>query len=72
MRLTIKVHPKASRAKIVRSGDLITDIYVTVVPENGKANDEVIKLLSKNLKIAKSKITIVSGHTSKIKIIDIQ
>ena len=37
--------------------------YVTVAPEKGKANLELIKMLSKNLKIAKNMFQIISGET---------
>lgn len=46
-------------------------VYVTSVPENGKTNKYVIELLSKHYKIAKSRINILSGLTSKEKIIEI-
>ena len=71
--LKIKVHPKASRAKIV-ANDEFFDIYVTEVPEKGKANASVVKLLSKEFKVAKTKFTIVAGETSKIKtvVVDVE
>ncbi len=40
-------------------------------PEKGKANEELIKLLSKTLRIPQQDIKILSGHTSKKKIIKI-
>ncbi len=42
---------------------------VRAVPEKGKANAEIIKFLSKNLKIAKQNITIISGVSSSRKTI---
>jgi uncharacterized protein (TIGR00251 family) len=71
--LKIKVHHKASRAKIV-ANDEFFDIYVTEVPEKGKANASVVKLLSKEFKVAKTKFTIVAGETSKIKtvVVDVE
>ncbi len=36
---------------------------VTVVPEKGKANQELIKLLAKNLKLPKNIFSIISGET---------
>lgn len=37
--------------------------YVTTAPEKGKANQELIKMLSKNLKLAKNVFQIISGET---------
>ncbi len=40
---------------------------VTVVPEKGKANKELISMLAKKLKIAKSSIDLISGETDHMK-----
>ena len=40
---------------------------LNAVPEKGKANIELIKLLSKNLKINKSSFTVISGQTDRYK-----
>jgi len=42
-------------------------VKVTVPPEKGKANKAVIELLSKALKVPKSRIEIIKGETSRIK-----
>lgn len=41
------------------------------VPEKGKANIELIKFLSKTLKINKSSFTIISGQTDRYKKIEL-
>tara|TARA_R110000868_G_scaffold189695_1_gene432844 strand:- start:30654 stop:30893 length:240 start_codon:yes stop_codon:yes gene_type:complete len=64
----IRVTPNASRNAIKMDGDIMR-VYVTTVPESGKANKAVIVLLSKELNIAKSKISIVKGETGKDKTI---
>ena len=46
--------------------------YVNSVPEKGKANLELIKMLAKILKIAKQNITIITGMTEHLKKIYIQ
>ncbi|MDF1498011.1 MAG: DUF167 domain-containing protein [Patescibacteria group bacterium] len=46
-------------------------IYLIAVPVDGKANKELIKLLSKELGISKSKINIIKGGKSKQKVIEI-
>ena len=42
-------------------------LSVISVPEKGKANSELVSWLSKNLKIAKSDISIVSGELDRYK-----
>ena len=47
-------------------------VSVTAVPENGKANSALIKLLSKEWKIAKGCFELVSGHTDRHKALHIE
>lgn len=67
----VRVTPKAASNRIRRDGNLIR-VYVTAPPENGKANAAVIKLLAKELGVPKSSISIVSGHTSREKTIQVK
>lgn len=72
-RIHVRVTPKASQNKIVvESGEgadaLRLRVYVTTVPEDGKANKAVVALLSKFLKVPKTRLTLVSGHTSRDKV----
>lgn len=46
-------------------------IYLTAVPIGGKANKELIKLLSEKLGVSKSKISIIKGEKSKEKVIEV-
>ena len=44
--IAVRVTPKASRDRILVEADAIR-VYVTTVPEDGKANKAVVKLLSR-------------------------
>lgn len=46
-------------------------VYVIAVPIKGKANKELIKLLSEELNVNKNKISIIKGEASSNKIIEI-
>lgn len=65
--IAVRVTPKASRNRITEEDGAIR-VYVTVVPEDGKANAAVQKLLAKHLGIAKSRLTLVRGATSRDKV----
>jgi uncharacterized protein YggU (UPF0235/DUF167 family) len=65
--LSVRVTPRASRNDVKRE-DALLRVYVTVVPEDGKANREVTKLLARALGIAKSRLTLVRGHTARDKV----
>ncbi len=43
-------------------------IYVTAIPQDGKANMAIIELLSKKLNLAKSYISIIKGHSQQNKV----
>lgn len=65
--IALRVTPKASRNEI-RMGEEGLRAYVTVVPENGKANAAVTKLLAKSLGVAKSRLTLIRGETARDKV----
>lgn len=71
-RITVKVVPSSSRDLIVGwLGDALK-VKVQAPPEKGKANSAVIELLAAQLKIEKSLIEIISGHSSSSKVLSIQ
>lgn len=72
--LYIKATPNSAKNKI--TGKFVDEknqqwlkVNLAAVPEDGKANEELIKFLSKLLKISKSKITIIRGETSRMKVV---
>lgn len=67
--IKVRVTPKAAKTEIraPRSGNVL--IYVTETAENDRANKAVIILLSKALKISKSKFFIASGARNREKLI---
>lgn len=72
--LLVKLTPKAAQDRIgewavTEKGEKILKVYVTAVPEKGKANAALIALLSKAWKIPKSTISLVKGDTDRIKIL---
>ena len=69
---TIKVVPNSQKTEIVwEMEDWTIKIKSRWIPEKWKVNKEIINFLSKELKIEKSKISIISGETSRLKVIKI-
>ena len=64
--LQVRVTPKAARNILSREGAQLR-VHVTAVPENGKANAAVIKLLAKALGIPKSRLQLMRSDTSRDK-----
>ncbi|MBE0454368.1 DUF167 domain-containing protein [Roseovarius autotrophicus] len=69
-RIALRVTPRASRARLVIEGEDLR-AYVTVAPEGGKANAAVQVLLAKALGVAKSRVVLVRGQTSRDKLFEI-
>lgn len=67
----VRVTPHAKQNKVVEN-DGVLRVYTTVAPENGRANDAVIELLSEYFDIAKSRIVISKGITSRDKVVIIK
>ena len=65
---SVKVRPKAAQTEfkgLLADGTLKVDLCA--VPEDGKANEELIRFLAKHFNVPKSNIEILSGQTSKKK-----
>ncbi|MHA1271548.1 MAG: DUF167 domain-containing protein [Candidatus Helarchaeota archaeon] len=67
--LNIHVNPNSKEVSIKEIGNNIFEIKLKSPPLKGKANKELIEVLSEYFKVKKSKISILRGKTSKNKII---
>ena len=66
---TVKLQPRARRNAIVGElGDALK-LSLTAPPVDGRANEECIAFLSAALRVPKSAVSIVSGQTSRRKLI---
>ncbi len=70
--LFVKVTPKAAKNRIGEikeesQGHYALKVYVTAPPENNQANKAIMELISKQFKISKSSINLISGGTSRQK-----
>lgn len=74
VRVAVRLTPKASRERIDglapdADGGVVLKVSVNAIPEDGKANAALIKLLAKQWKVAKSAIDIVQGATDRRKVL---
>ena len=65
--INLKISPNASRNEIIKTNDGTFKIKITARPVDGKANKALIEFLSKNLKVPKTSIEILKGHSGKEK-----
>ena len=70
--IRIRVTPNSSRCSfsgkfIDSNGQVFIKVNLTSVPEKGKANQELIKYLSKYFHLSKSSFSLISGETDRYK-----
>lgn len=72
MRYSITIKPNSKKGPLIERGDDgLLMVYIREVAVDGKANEALIKLLAKHFRVSKSRVSIVRGHTSRHKIINI-
>jgi uncharacterized protein len=70
-RLQLRVSPGARRAQVVgRHGDA-WKVRVAAPPEGGRANEAVVRLVAETLSLPRDAVTLVSGHGTRDKIIQL-
>jgi uncharacterized protein (TIGR00251 family) len=72
MKVSVSVQPNAKKSEIVEYSDQKVKVRIKASPIENKANLELISFLSEILGIAKSDIAVISGKTSKNKIVAIE
>jgi uncharacterized protein (TIGR00251 family) len=70
-RLRVRVSPGAGRAEIVGRHGEGWKVRVTAAPEQGRANDAVVRLLAETLSMPRNAVTLVSGHGARDKIVEL-
>ena len=68
--ISVNIHPNSQKNKILIT-DYSIEIYIKEPPTKGKANQALIKFLSKKLEISSSSIKVLRGEKSKKKIVSI-
>lgn len=71
MKIFVKVKPSAKIEKVEKISGNVFMIEVKEPAEKGLANEAVIRALAKHFGIAKSRIGITFGRTSRQKIVEI-
>lgn len=70
MKIQVRVKPNSKTEKVSREGNGFI-VKVKEPPREGKANQALIKLLAEHFGVPKSQVRILSGFTSKIKVIEV-
>ena len=69
--LAIKVQPRASRNRVKLQPDGSLKVYLTAPPVEGAANAALLGIFSETLRIPRRNIKIISGKSSRSKLVRI-
>ena len=67
LRFTVRVVPRASRSRIAGEHDGVLRVCVAAPPIEGAANEELVRMLARELKVPVRAVKITSGHASRLK-----
>ena len=70
-RITVKVQPRAKATRVAGRVGLAYRLQLAAPPVVGKANEECIAFLAGVAGVAKSRVRILSGLTSRMKVVEI-
>lgn len=68
----VKVIPNARKNERVEFAGGALKVRIKAPPDKGKANEALIEFLSGEFSVPKSQIRILSGHSSRLKKVEIQ
>lgn len=69
---SVRVVPRASRSEIVGEQGGLLRVRIAAPPVDGAANEELVRLLAKEFGVASRTISIISGHSSRVKRISVE
>jgi len=72
VRFSVRLQPRSSRNEIVGLQGVSLKVRVTAPPVEGMANQALIDFLSQSLKTSRRNVCIVSGHSSRTKMIEVR
>lgn len=71
VRLRLRIQPRASREEVTGvAGDAIR-VRLTAPPVDGAANEALVRFLADRLDVSRSAVALVSGHTSRSKLVEV-
>jgi len=71
-RVTVKVHPRAKRTAIGGRHADAWKLDLAAPPVDGKANEECLRFFAALVRVPRSRVRIVTGLTSRLKVVEIE
>jgi len=70
-RISIYVQPRASKTMVAGMHDGCVKIRLAAPPVDGAANAALVEFVADQLQIAKSRVRVVTGQTSRRKVVEV-
>lgn len=70
--VTVRITPRSGRSQVFGIRDGVLLARVSAPPVDGAANQALVVLLASFYGVAKSRVTIVAGHTARSKRVEIE
>ena len=71
-RLTVKVHPRARRSRLAGRFGEAYKLDLAAPPVDGKANEECVRFFAELAGVARARVRVVTGLTSRMKVVEIE
>lgn len=71
-RIAVKVHPRAKRSAVTGRYGEAWKLDLAAPPVDGKANEECIRYFAELAKAPRARVRIVTGLTSRMKVVEIE
>ena len=71
MRFAVRVHPRASRDRVVLAADNTLEVWVTAPAIDGRANEALLALLATRLGLRPGEVVLVQGERARRKLVDL-
>lgn len=69
MKISVKVKAKAKEERLEKPGEGVFAVWVKEPAQKGKANLAVVRVVAKHFKVPQDKVRIVSGLSSRQKVV---
>lgn len=71
-RISVQVKPRASANRIEGCLEGVYQVRLTSPPVEGAANQALVKLMAKELGVAKGRVRVVAGERSRRKVLEVE
>lgn len=72
MRITVKAKPRSKQTSVKQVEGAMYEVAVHEAPADGKANMAIQKALADHFEVARSRVSLVRGEGSRLKVFEIE